>query len=162
MFVVGIIFRYLSMLVIGQSQFIILSSVNDSLLNRCVYFSKSHWCSSRIKCLHHCNTGRTLLHTDFFAFQILWCFNRTLTVKISGPCIVPGYHTETSLICRFINSFHVVCILHNRLVHLFGIKQIRHTENLINIRKGFQIGRACHYKINGSCLCQLNGFLCRT
>ena len=44
--------------------------------------------------------------------------NRSLGIKIPDACIVPGNHPETGFVRGLINLFHVVRILHYRLVHI--------------------------------------------
>ena len=160
MFVVCIIFCNFAVLIVGQRQLVVLCSIDHALLNGCINLAKAHGSCCCTKSICHGNAGRTLLYTDLFAFQIIRCINRCFCIKVSGSCIVPGNHTETCLVCGLVYIFHVIGVFHYGLVNLFGVKQIRHTEDLVYTGKSFQIGSTCHNEINRPCLCQLNGFLC--
>src|SRR5699024_11910576 len=60
----------------------------------------------------------TLLYTHFHSLHIGWRINRFLSIKASCSCIIPCQHTETSLICRFINCLHIIYIIHCPMICL--------------------------------------------
>ena len=67
MLVIRIIFCNFAVLVVGKSQFVILCTVDNALLDSRIYLAKSHWRRCRSKCLYHLYAGRTLLYADLFA-----------------------------------------------------------------------------------------------
>ena len=82
MFIIGIILSYFTVLIVGQCQrflqsdvgrdgivgqcqLIVLSTVNNALLDGSINLTKAHRSCSCAKCIYHGNTGRALLYTDF-------------------------------------------------------------------------------------------------
>ena len=65
MHIVAEILCYLAVLIVGQSQLIVLRAIDDTLLDGSVNLTEAHWRGCCTKGFHHIYAGRALLHTDF-------------------------------------------------------------------------------------------------
>ena len=80
---IGIILGNLTVFVLCQSQLIVLRSVDNSLLDCCVYFTETHRRSGCTECICHLYAGRTLLNTHLQTFQVIRCVDRLLRIEVS-------------------------------------------------------------------------------
>ena len=159
---VTVVFCNLTMLIICQSKLIVLRSVNNSLLDCCIYLSKCHRRCGCTKCITHLDTCRALLYTHFQTFQIIRCINCFLCIEVSRSYVVPCYNLKSRILCRCINFIHIICIIHSCKISVLRCKQIRHTEYFVYIGKYFKVWCSGNRKVNRTCLSQLNCFCLST
>ena len=159
MHIISVILCNLTMFIVSQCKLVILCTVYYTLLDSCIHFTKTHRRGSSSECLHHRYTCRTLLYSYLHSRKVCRCIYCLLAIEISCSGIIPCKNPETGRICWFIYIFHIICILHYRLIAFNRIKKIWHTEHFIYICKCFKISCTCNCEINSSCLCKLYCFL---
>ncbi len=156
--IISIIFSYFSMFIICKSELIIFSSIYNSLLNSCIYFSKTHGSRRRPESGHHFYICRALLYSYFFTFQIIRCFYRGCSVKISCSGVKPRYSFKSRLFCRCIYVVCEIFILHYFMIEFNVFEKVGYAEDLIYVVESLKVSSTCHGVIYRSCLNEFYGF----
>ena len=159
MHIVGVILADIAVTVIGQSQLVVLGTIQNTGLQGGIHIAEAHGGGGAAQQTHHFHVGGRLLHADLQALQVGGLVDGGLDgVEIAGACVQPGHRLQTGLGGSLEDGVRHLGVVHGLVVGLHAGEQVRQVEDLVFGAEGLHDGSGRHHKIDSTGLGQLHHF----